>query len=134
MPDIGAFEKSYDVKLGPEGSETTLPKLEWLGGSPPSWSVSSNKQMEEAVMSDKSRRYAFFGVKQEFGIGLAYLNKMWLDRMRALNALNQVLRFQNNNDDSIWHEVVIVSFRDEPERMDIRQLERYKVEMTLREA
>ena len=122
-----------NVLLGPSGSEVTLPKLMFIG-SPPSWPVSSNKQMEEADMSDKSRRFAFFGVKREWGIVLGYLSKAQLDSMRTLNALNQILHFQNNNEDATWYDVVISSFSHEPERMDIRQLERYRVEMILREA
>lgn len=121
------------IYLGPSGSEVLLPELTFMG-NPPSWPVSSNKQMEEATMSDKSKRFAFFGVKREWSIVLGYLSKTQLDSMTTLNALNQILRFQNNNEDATWYEVVISSFSHEPERMDIRQLERYRVEMTLREA
>lgn len=111
----------------------TLPGLMWIG-SPPSWPVSSNKEMEEAVMSDRSRRFAFWGVKREWGIGLGYLSKTELDIMTTLNGYNEVLKFINNNEDGTEYEVVISSFSHEPERMDIRQLERYRIEMTLREA
>lgn len=115
------------------GGLVVLPGLMWIG-SPPNWSVSSNKQMEEAIMSDKSRRFAFFSVKREWGIGLGYLSKTQLDTMTLLNSYNEILKFKNHNEDATEYEVVISLFRYEPERMDIRQLERYKVEMTLREA
>jgi len=121
-----------DVKLGPEGAETTLPGLMWIG-NPPMWSVTTEKQTEEAVMSDKSRRFAFFDEKREWSVGLGFLNKDNLDIMLALNALKQILRFQNNNEDNTWYYVVISQFSHEPERMDARQLERYKIEMILRE-
>jgi len=135
VPNIGAYEfrKLTDVLLGPAGAMVKLPHLMWLKGSPPIWSVSSNKQMEMATMMDKSRRVAFFDVKREYNIGLAYLSKAQLDIMTTLNALNQILYFVNNNEDARCYEVVISSFRHEPERMDIRQLERYKIEMTLKE-
>jgi len=135
VPNIGAYEfrKSTDVLLGPAGAMVKLPHLMWLKGSPPTWSVSSNKQMEMATMMDKSKRVAFFDVKRECNIGLAYLSKAQLDIMTTLNALNQILYFVNNNEDARCYEVVISSFRHEPERMDIRQLERYKIEMTLKE-
>lgn len=115
------------------GGVVTLPNLMFIG-SPPSWPVSSNKQIEEAEMSDKSRRFAFFGVKREFTIAFGYLNKTQLDAMILLNSYNEVLKFVNNNEDATEYEVVITAFSHEPERMDIRQLERYRVEMTLREA
>jgi len=121
-----------DVYLGPSGAMIKLPRLTFMG-SPPSWPVSANKEMEVAVMSDKSKRVAFFGTKRELGIVLGFLNKADLDRMTALNELNQVLDFQNNNEDDTIYEVIISAFRYEPERMDIRQLERYRVEMTLRQ-
>lgn len=110
----------------------TLPGLMWMG-SPPNWPVSANKQMEEATMMDKSRRFAFFGVKREWGIGLGFLTKDQLDIMITLNGYNEILEFVNNNEDADTYDVVIVSFSYEPERMDARRLERYKVEMTLRE-
>lgn len=113
--------------------KVTLPGLMWMG-SPPSWPVSTDKQVEEATMSDKSRRFAFFGVKREWGIVLGYLTKGELDDMRTLNGYNEILEFVNNNEDAATYDVVIVAFSHEPERMDIRQMNRYRVEMTLREA
>lgn len=115
------------------GGLVTLPGLMWIG-SPPPWPVSSDKQMEEATMLDGSRHFAFFGVKQEWGIVLGYLSKTQLDDMKLLNSYPEILKFVNNNEDETEYEAVIVSFSHRPERMDIRQLERYRVEMTLREA
>ena len=114
------------------GGLVVLPGLMWMG-SPPSWPVSSDKQLEVATMMDKSRRFAFFGVKREWGIGLGFLTKDQLDIMTTLNGYNEILEFVNNNEDATPHDVVMVSFSYEPERMDARQLNRYKVEMTLRE-
>lgn len=111
----------------------TLPGLMWIG-SPPLWPITANKQMEEAVMSDKSRRFAFFDVKREWGIVLGYLSKTQLDVMRTLNDYKEVLQFVNYNEDDTEYDVVISSFSYQPERMDIRQLERYRVEMALRES
>jgi len=122
-----------DVTLESTVEKVTLPGLMWIG-SPPSWPVSTDKQMEEATMSDKSRRFAFFGVKREWGIGLGYLTKAQLEVMRTLNGYNEILKFVNNNEDATEYNIVIVAFSHEPERMDIRQMERYKVEMTLRES
>ena len=98
------------------------------------YSQLSDKQMIEAVMSDRSRQFAFFGVKQEWGIVLGFLTKTQLDDMRTLNALPEILTLVNNNEDADEYNVVISSFSHQPERMDVRQLNRYKIEMTLREA
>ena len=109
-----------------------LPGLMWIG-SPPDWPVSSDKQMIVAVMSDRSRHVGFFGIKQEWGIVLGFLSKTQLDSMRTLNALPEILTLVNNNEDAEEYDVVISAFRHKPERMDVRQLERYKIEMTLKE-
>jgi len=114
------------------GGLVVLPGLMWIG-SPPSWPVSSTKQIEVAVMMDKSRRVAFFDEKREWGVVLGFLTKIQLDIMRTLNSYKEVLKFINNNEDATEYTIYISSFRHNPERMDIRQLERYKVEMTLRE-
>lgn len=121
------------VTLTSLAGTVVLPGLEWIG-SPPSWPVQSDKQMIIAVMSDRSRRFAFYGRKREWGIGLGFLDKTDLDLMLLQNSYNEILQFVNNNEDATEYDVVITSFKHEPERMDIRQLERYKVEMTLKEA
>ena len=128
----GGTRQMANVYLGPAGSMSRLPNLMFMG-SPPSWPVYSNKEVEVAKMSDKSKRVAFFGTKGEWGIALGFLTKVQLDDIRGLNELNQILDFQNNNEDDTIYRVFISAFRHEPERMDVRQLERYKVEMTLRE-
>jgi hypothetical protein len=114
------------------GGLVVLPGLMWIG-SVPSWPVSSTKQMEVAMMMDKSKRLAFFDEKREWGIVLGFLTKIQLDIMRTLNGYKENLKFINNNEDATEYTIYISSFSHNPERMDIRQLERYKVEMTLRE-
>lgn len=121
-----------NVYLGPSGSETKLPKLTWLG-SPPSWPISTQKQIEKATMSDRSIRVAFFGDLKVFQIEYGYLTNAELTIFKNLNALNQILRFKNENEEDIWYSVVISAFSHDPEKMDIRQLNRYKMSMTLEE-
>ena len=121
-----------NVTLRSTHGRVTLPNLKWIG-SPPGWPVSSTKEMEVATMSDKSRRVAFFDEKREWGIVLGYLTKTQLDTMRDLNSYKEILIFVNNNEDATPYNIYISSFTHNPERMDLRQLERYRVEMTLRE-
>lgn len=121
-----------NVYLGPSGSETKLPKLTWLG-SPPSWPVSTSKQVEEAKMSDGSIKVAFFGTLKVFQVSYGYLTKLQLEIFEALNELKQILRFKNEYKEDVWYHVLMSDFSSEPERMDIRQLERYKISMTLKE-
>ena len=122
-----------DVLLGISGSEVTLPALSFMGGTP-TWSESSNKQIEKAVMSDGSFNWNFTKIAKIWTLELGYLSNAWLVTLRGLNALNQILRFKDKNKADIWYDVVITSFNDKDERMDIRQLDRYMVSMTLEEA
>jgi hypothetical protein len=102
-------------------------------GNPPAWPVSTKKQMEKAKMSDGSINVAFFGTKKVFTIKYGFLTDDELTIFKSLNALNQILRFKNEHEEDIWYNIFISSFSHDPERMDIRQLERYKMSMTLEE-
>ena len=121
-----------NIWLGPSGSETKLPTMMSMG-RPPSWPVTTKKQMERATMSDKSSKFAFFGTLKVFQIGYGYLTAEQLEIFKAFNELKQILRYKNEHEEDVWYNVVITSFTHEPERMDIRQLDRYKISMTLEE-
>jgi hypothetical protein len=109
-----------------------VPGLVWIG-SPPSWPVQSNKVLEKAKMADGSNKFAFFGTKRVWGMGLGFLNKTQLDLMLLQNSYSEVLKMVNNNEDATEYNIVITTFKHDPERMDVRQLERYRIEMTLEE-
>jgi len=121
-----------DVLLGPSGAETILPKVKFIG-SPPDWSVSTNKQARKVQMSDGSYKWAFFGTLKIFQIGFGYLDTDELLVLKNLNELNQILRYKNEHEENVWYNVVISSFNHDPERVDIRGLKRYKTTMTLEE-
>lgn len=121
-----------NVYLGPEGSETILPNVKFIGSAPPH-SVSTIKKIEIAEMSDKSSRVAFFGTKKVFQIGFGYLSNADLATLKGLNALNQILRYKNQWEEDVWYNIVITEFSHEPERVDMRVLDRYVTSMTLTE-
>ena len=120
------------IWLGPSGSETKLPEMMSMG-RPPSWPVSTKKQMEKARMSDRSIKVAFFEDLKVFQIRYGFLTNAELTIFKNLNALKQILRFKNEYEEDVWYTVVITEFSHDPERMDIRQLDRYKISMTLEE-
>ncbi len=120
------------IFLGPTGSETDLPGLKYIGNAP-AWPVSTKKQATKAKMSDGSYRWAFFGTKKGFKIRFGYLTNAELTIFKDLNALNQILRYMNQFEEGVWYEVVISDFTHDPERMDARQLDRYKISLTLEE-
>lgn len=121
-----------NVLLGPSGSERGLPHVKFMG-RPPSWPVSTKKQSMKVKMSDGSYRYAFFGTLKVFQLAFGFLSTTDLAILKTLNELNQVLRYKNEHEEDVWYNVVITDFTHDPERTDIRQLERYRASMTLEE-
>ena len=120
------------VWLGPSGSVAALPGFKYIG-SAPAWPVGTKKQMTKARMSDSSIKIAFFGTRKVFQIRSGYLSNAELATFKALNELNQVLLYRNEFEENVEYRVVITDFTHDPERMDARQLDRYKISMTLEE-
>ena len=123
---------THNVYLGLTGTEL-LPVVKYVGGAP-DFPTTFNPQTEEATMSDRSRRWAFFSGVIEWGLGWGYLDLTQLNTLRALVALNQILKFQNNFVDATIYDVVIVAFSYEPVLPGIRGYHHYKADMTLRQA
>ena len=121
-----------DVYLGPLGTEL-LPVVKYVGEAP-GFPVTIYPQTEEATMSDKSRRWGFFTGVNEWGLGWGYLTLDELNTLRALVALKEILKFQNNFVDATVYDVVIVAFSWAPVFPGIRAFARYKADMTLRQA
>ena len=120
------------VWLGPSGAVAALPGFKYIG-SAPAWPVGTKKQMTKARMSDSSIKIAFFGTRKVFQIRSGYLSNAELAIFKALNELNQILLFRNEFEENVEYRVVITDFTHDPERMDARQLDRYKISMTLEE-
>ena len=120
------------VWLGPSGAVASLPGFKYIG-SVPAWPVSTKKEMKKAKMSDGSIRIAFFGTRKIFQVRSGYLNNTELGVFKALNELNQVLLYRNEFEEDATYRVIITSFSHDPERMDARQLDRYKISMMLEE-
>jgi len=121
-----------NVYLGPLGTEL-LPVVKYIGAAP-DFPETIDPQTEEAMMSDRSRRWAFFSGVIEWGLGWGYLTLTQLNTLRALVNLKQILKFQNNFVDATVYDVVIVAFSFEPVFPGIRYYQHYKADMTLRQA
>ncbi|MHA1225174.1 MAG: hypothetical protein ACTSPV_00360 [Candidatus Hodarchaeales archaeon] len=124
------------VKLGLSGSEITLPAIKWLEGNKPELPTSIHKQISEAKMSDGSSRWGFYSAseKRTFIWEHGFLTKAELDQIKTLRGYNQILRYQNNNEDATWYDVVFISFEYGPVRTDVLNLGRYWCRIVLREA
>ena len=125
-----------DIKLGLSGSEITLPAIKWIEGNKPELPTSIHKQISEAKMSDGSSRWGFYSgsEKRTFVWEHGYLTKAQLDQIKTLYGYNQTLRYQNNNEDATWYDVIITSFEYGPIGAGILNLNRYWCRIVLREA
>jgi len=125
-----------NVYLGPLGGgidAELLPKVKYVGAAP-GYPVTIHPQTEEATMSEKSRRLAFFEEVEEWGLGWGYLDLDQLNTLRVLVALNQILKFRNDFVDTTEYDVYIASFSYEPVFSGMRVYKYFKADMTLREA
>jgi hypothetical protein len=98
------------MKLGISGSEVTLPVLTSLGGAVPDTEVRRNKEIQKAVMSDGTPRYAMLAMKREWPLEWGALTAAELAPLITLHNLNVALRFQDNNESATWYDVAIISF------------------------
>jgi len=125
-----------NVYLGPLGGgidAELLPKVKFVGGAP-DFPETIYPQTEEATMSDRSRRWAFFSGVIEWSLGWGYLDLPQLNTLRALVALNRILKFRNDFVDTTEYDVVIVAFSYEPVFSRMRAWPYYKADMILRQA
>ena len=86
-----------DVYLGPTGNMTLLPQLTFIG-SPPSWPVSSNKQMKEAdqkvrefAVGEKQGLHEIMIASEKAGISFKLLLQI---RNKLLEAYREIMRMQ----------------------------------------
>lgn len=92
-------------KLGPAGSEYTLPSIAIV------LPVNINKRVDRAEASDGSGRYNFGKEYRDWDIRFPKLTKTELDDLIYLRSLNQALRWQNPDEDYRWYDVVITEFK-----------------------
>ena len=92
-------------KLGPSGSETTLPSIAIAHP------VTIHKKVELAEMSDGSLRPAFFKEHKGWEISFPNIIKSELDDLVYLRSLNEVLRWQNYDESESWYDVAITDFK-----------------------
>ena len=92
-------------KLGPLGSEITLPSIAIA------LPVTIHKKVELAEMSDGSLMAAFFKEHKAWEIRFPKLTKTELDDLVYLRSLNEILRWQNPDESYVWYNVAITDFK-----------------------
>ena len=92
-------------KLGPAGSEITLPSIA------KALPVTIRKKVELAEMSDGSLMASFFKEHKAWEIRFPKITKPELDDLIYLRSLNQILRWQNQDESYVWYDVAITDFK-----------------------
>jgi hypothetical protein len=124
-----------DIKLGPQGNETTLPAINWDAGGQYELPTGYAKNVDKATMLDgKARVNIRPNHQKNFTLEWAQLTQAQVLVLRALAELNEPLRYQENRLDSTWRWVWVAS-------LDVESLESthvstalYRVTMALEEA
>lgn len=97
-----------DIYLGPSGSETLLPPVNWIQDSEPELPIGLKKNIEKQRALDGSLMVNISEVHlQDFSLEWAMLPLASVLILQGLAALNEPLRYQNNWVDSTWRWVVI---------------------------
>ena len=91
-------------KLGPTGEEITLPSIAIA------LPVTVRKKVDLAEMSDGSLMAAFFKEHKAWELRFPKITKTELDALITLRSLNQILRWQNNDESATWYDVAITDF------------------------
>ncbi len=124
-----------DIKLGPQGEETTLPPINWRAPGDRELPIGLKKNVETAGMLDGGKR-ALIKSKHQRTFELAWDLLVLSDvlTLRGLADLNQKLRYQDNRLDSTWRWVYVAG-------LDVNTIETtqaatpfFSVAMTLEEA
>lgn len=99
-----------DIKLGPSGSETTLPDINWTAGGERNLPTSYPKNVDTAKMLDGSKRVNVRAKHQKSKeLEWDQLTAAQVATLVGLAELNQLLRFQDNREDATWRWVYVAS-------------------------
>ena len=125
-----------DIKLGLEGSETTLPPISWIGDSAPDIPVGRKTSAERAEMLDGTARWNFKDKDMRtWSFEWARLTAAQVAAFKTLYDYRRPLHFQNNYIDAYWAWVVITDLEIRPRITTFLSAEPlYALSMTLEES
>jgi hypothetical protein len=105
----------WTIMLGPLGSETTLPTLNWPAGSSPEMPIGRTAYIDKVALVDGSVRYNFrTQAPREWTFTWERLTREEATLITDLTIYNEPLHFQNKWVDSTWHWAVIIGFEVVP--------------------
>lgn len=126
-----------EIYLGPTGTETTLPPLNWTGTTPGNYPESMRRNVEAQTMLDGTIRYNFKESNQRsWSLSWEMLTQTQVETLQGLADLRQTLRFWNGLAVApAWANVVVSSYSFAPIYWTFRTgtTPRYAAQMTLEE-
>lgn len=123
-----------DIKLGPSGSETTLPPINWLAGGELELPVGYTKNIDKATMLNGQVRVNFREYSPKvFELSWDLLTAANIIILRGLAELNEPLHFQNNWVDATWRWVYITAFEYQSIQSTHAATAQYKASLSLEE-
>jgi hypothetical protein len=123
-----------DIYLGPSGSETLLPAINWIAPGELELQVEYKKNLDKSVQLDGSARVNFKSSSQKsWPLEWALLPAASILELIALAELNEPLRFQNNWIDSAWRWVYVAAFDYRAIQSTFATTAKYAASLTLEE-
>jgi hypothetical protein len=123
-----------DIKLGPSGSQVTLPEIVWPDGSPPDLPYEQDSGVEESRALDGSVRFNILTYAPGTWT-LVWDGLTWADTQTiwAVLILKQELVYTNTYTDGVDHNVVVTARSYSLKAATSGATCRYIVSATLRE-
>lgn len=123
-----------NIYLGPSGTETLLPDINWMAPGDLELPVGYKKNIEKSNQLDGSVRVNFKSYSYKtYDLEWGLLSAASVLTLIGLAELKQVLRFQNNWVDATWRWVVITSFEYQAIQSTFAGTAQYRAQMSLEE-
>lgn len=123
-----------DIKLGPAGNETILPKINWAAGGDLELPVGYKKHVDKSTALDGSVRVNVRANHQKsFTLEWGLLTQAQVLALRTLAEIHEPMRFQNNWVDATWRWVWVASFDYEAIQSTFAATAYYRASMEIEE-
>jgi hypothetical protein len=124
-----------EIYLGLEGSEVTLPQINWEAGSEPTIAHAVDKQVDKQTMCDGSTRFNIHtSHPHRWTLEWARLSSANITTLTTLSQYAEKLHYKNTMIDSTYRWAVVISFEFSPILQTVSATIYYRASLTLEEA
>lgn len=123
-----------DIKLGPSGTETTLPAINWMAGGDLGLPIGYKKNVEKSMaINGKTVVNIKPNHQKTWVLDWEYLTASEILTIQGLAEQNAALHFQPNQVDATWYWVWVVSLEVDPIQSTHATTIHFRATLTLEE-